>query len=123
MTFIYHITTRSAALQARQTGEYQTESLAIEGFIHCSQIFQILDVANAFYTGQKDLVILAIDPTRLAAQLKFEAPVHPRPSATAPTSDNNFPHIYGPLNYDAVEKEFDFPLNTLGKFDLPATLR
>jgi uncharacterized protein (DUF952 family) len=123
MTHIYHITTRSAVLEARRFNEYRAESLASEGFIHCSQVFQVLDVANAFYAGQTDLVILVIDPSRLKAQLKFEAPVHPRPSASAPAADNNFPHIYGPLNFDAVDNVVDFPLNSIGKFDLPAILR
>jgi uncharacterized protein (DUF952 family) len=122
MTLIYHITTRSAELQARQSGEYRAESLASDGFIHCSQVFQILGVANAFYAGQNDLVILVIDPLRLKSQTKFEAPVHPRQSASAPASDNLFPHVYGPINFNAVDKVVDLPMNAHGGFDLPASL-
>jgi uncharacterized protein (DUF952 family) len=123
MTHIYHITTRSAALLAGQSGEYRAESLAVEGFIHCSQLFQVLDVANAFYSDQTGLVILVIEPSRLKAELKFEAPAHPRPSTSAPASDNRFPHVYGPINFDAVESVIDFPANADGRFELPASLR
>jgi len=122
MTHIYHITTRVAAHLASQSGEYRAESLASEGFIHCSQIFQVLDVANAFYIAQTGLVILVIETSLLKAPLKYEAPVHPRPLASAPATGDRFPHIYGPLNFDAVENVIDFPANADGRFDLPANL-
>jgi uncharacterized protein (DUF952 family) len=122
MSLIYHITSSSAAQAARQSGEYRAESLASEGFIHLSQIHQILGVANAFYTGQRDLVILVVDTSRLKAELKYEAPVHPVASASAPSADNRFPHIYGPLNFDAVLKVVDFPVGADGKFELPALI-
>lgn len=122
MTLIYHITTRDASLTARQTGEYRTESLEKDGFIHCSQLFQVLGVANAFYNGQKDLVLLVIDPARLKAELKYEAPVHPVASDPAPSAADRFPHLYGPLNFDAVVSVVDFPPLADGKFALPAEI-
>lgn len=61
MNQIYHITTRDAALESRQTGEYRPESLATDGFIHFSQRYQVLDVANSFYRGQTNLVILVVE--------------------------------------------------------------
>jgi len=119
MPLIYHITTRDASLLARQTGEYRAESLAKDGFIHLSQRHQVLGVANAFYTGQTDLVIFVVDPSRLKADLKYEPPVHPSASATAPSAENLFPHLYGPLNFDAVVSVVNFPLGTDGKFEMP----
>jgi uncharacterized protein (DUF952 family) len=119
MPLIYHITTRNAALSSRLSGEYRADSLASDGFIHFSQRHQILSVANAFYTGQKDLVILVVDPARLQAELKYEAPAHPSISDSAPSADNQFPHLYGPLNFDAVVDVVDFPMGVDGKFDLP----
>jgi uncharacterized protein (DUF952 family) len=122
MTLIYHITTRDASLLARQTGEYRTESLAKDGFIHLSQLHQVLGVANAFYSGQKDLVILVVDTSRLKAGVKYEAPVHPAVSASAPSADDRFPHLYGPLNFDAVVRVVDFPPLSDGKFEMPAEI-
>jgi uncharacterized protein (DUF952 family) len=124
MTLIYHITSRDAALWARQTGEYRTESLAQDGFIHLSQHHQILSVANAFYAGKKELVILVVETSRLKAKLKYEAPVHPSAStsAAALSEDARFPHLYGPLNLDAVVKAVNFPPLANGRFELPAEI-
>jgi uncharacterized protein (DUF952 family) len=122
VTRIYHITTRDAALSSRLSGAYRPESLAREGFIHFSQLHQVLGVANAFYTGQTDLVILVVDPARLQAELKYEAPVHPSASAALPAPDQLFPHLYGPLNFEAVTAVIAFPPGTDGKFTLPAEL-
>jgi uncharacterized protein (DUF952 family) len=123
VTLIYHITARNAALLARQTGEYRTESLAEAGFIHLSQLHQVLGVANAFYVGQPDLVILVVDPSRLKADLRYEAPAHPTASDSAPSAENRFPHLYGPLNFDAVVRMVDFPVLANGKFELPPEIQ
>ncbi len=133
MTLIFHILSRDAALLARQSGEYRAESLASEGFIHFSGSHQVLGVARRFYAGQHGLVLLAVDPSQLTAQLKYEAPVHPV-TAQAPLKnedfsaderlkDNNtFPHLYGPLNFDAVVATYDFEPDSNGQFALPAGL-
>ena len=132
MTLIFHILPRDAALRARETGEYRAESLASEGFIHFSGSHQLLGVANRFYVGQHGLVILAVDPSRLMAELKFEAPVHPV-AAQSKNEDfageerltyntETFPHLYGPLNFDAVVAMYDLELNSSGQFFLPAEL-
>ena len=47
---IFHITPRTAWDEAQQRGNYRAESLATEGFIHCSTISQVLPVAENFYT-------------------------------------------------------------------------
>ena len=124
MTHIYHITTRAAVESAHLSGEYRAESLAGQGFIHFSQIFQILGVANAFYAGQTDLVILVVDVSRLKVELKFEDPSHPGPANSAPHPDANslFPHLYGALNLDAIDRVVDFPAGVDGSFQLPALL-
>lgn len=132
MTLIFHITTRDAALAARQSGEYRADSLSSEGFIHFSGIHQVLGVARRFYAGQHGLMLLAVDPSRLHATLKYEAPVHPvavapenedLPVHTRLTNDNDsFPHLYGLLNFDAVVATYDFDPDSNGVFSLPAEL-
>jgi uncharacterized protein (DUF952 family) len=121
MSLIYHITARKDLLQASRVGEYRAESLESAGFIHFSQRHQVLGVANSFYAGQKDLVVLVVDPARLTSELKYEPPVHPgaAPAPQVPASDQLFPHLYGPLNYDAVLKVVDLPLPVGGIFELP----
>jgi uncharacterized protein (DUF952 family) len=122
VTLIYHITARDAALVARRSGEYHADSLSEVGFIHFSQRHQVLDVANALYAGQKGLVILVVEPSLLKAELKYGPPAHPTASATMPSAENLFPHLYGPLNFDAVVDVVDFPPGADGRFVLPPTL-
>jgi uncharacterized protein (DUF952 family) len=117
VTTIYHITTREAALAARESGEYRAESLSGQGFIHFSGAHQVLGVAGRFYAGQRGLLLLAVDSARLKAELKYEPADHP-----APASDSSFPHLYGPLNFDAVVNTYDFEPDANGAFSLPAEL-
>jgi uncharacterized protein (DUF952 family) len=118
---IYHITSRAAWEAAQAAGAYRAESLATEGFIHFSTREQVLGVANAFYRGQSDLVLLVVDSARLTAPLRYEAPSHPTPTGEIPT-DQQFPHLYGPLNADAVARAVPFAAGDDGRFALPAGL-
>jgi uncharacterized protein (DUF952 family) len=93
MGLIYHITTREAWTIASETGSYVTPSLKEEGFIHCSELSQVEDIKSRFYAGIQDLVLLTIDTEKLTSQLIFE---------WSPSVQNTFPHIYGPINTDAV---------------------
>ncbi len=122
MKGITHLTTRDAWLAARRTGVYTAPSLDSQGFIHCSRPDQVVKVANAFYAAQHGLVLLVIDPSRLTSELKWEPPVHPAPGQ-APVTDDLFPHLYGPLNADAVTSVLDFPPDETGRFHLPPELK
>ena len=88
---ILHVTRRSAWQKAQEMGEYRADSLETEGFIHSSRPDQILRVANLYFPNGADLMLLAIDSTRLKSPLRWD-----------PSEGQLFPHIYGPLNLDAV---------------------
>ena len=94
---IYHLTSRGDWERAREAGEYRVSTLGLTleevGFIHCSTASQVAGVANRFYRGQTDLVLLTIDQGRVRPEVRYEA---------ALDSDEAFPHVYGPLNVDAV---------------------
>ena len=94
---LYHIASRADWSEALLHGEYRVStrgrSLAQEGFIHASTAGQVEGVANAFYADAEDPVVVAIAPERLTAPLRYD-PV--------PGAEESFPHIYGPLNVDAV---------------------
>jgi uncharacterized protein (DUF952 family) len=99
-TSILHITERSLWEEARARGTYELstrgKTLQEEGFIHCStraQLPKVADFLYGSYDGPDQLVVLVIDPARLDAPLKYEAP---EPGA------EEFPHIYGPIPVDAV---------------------
>jgi uncharacterized protein (DUF952 family) len=115
---ILHITTQLEWQAAQAAGHYEAPSLQSEGFIHFSTAEQVVRVANAFYTGQTDLVLLVVNPERLSAQLRWEDPAHPGVSMATGQSEI-FPHLYGPLNLDAVLRVVQFPANSDGTFQLP----
>ena len=115
---IYHITSRAAWDEARQRGNYRAESLETEGFIHCSTENQVVPVAEKFYSGQDNLYLLVIEPALLSSDLKWEPPSGGTPPPGVP-EDDLFPHIYGPINLDAVVQVFDLQSNPDGKFNFP----
>ena len=95
MPNIYHITTREEWEQALKKGFYEAESLHSEGFIHCSTDQQVEGVLRRYFSGKKNLVKLVIDPEKLKSPLHYEL---------APSVNEEFPHIYGPLEVEAVEE-------------------
>lgn len=95
MENIYHITTQSAWQLALQNGYYEAESLILEGFIHCSTGSQVQGVLERYFKGKTDLVRLTINPQKLTHKLIFEL---------SPTLNQEFPHVYGRINLDAIEK-------------------
>lgn len=119
---IYHITSRANWAVAQTSGHYRAPSLESEGFIHCSTRAQVLKVANDFYRGQTDLMLLCIDENLLGAPLIWEAPAHPNRDKSASAADRSlFPHVYGVLNLDSVVAVLDFPETESG-FSLPPNL-
>jgi uncharacterized protein (DUF952 family) len=119
-TYILHLALNDAWLAAVEKGAYQADSLSMEGFIHCSKPPQIVGVANSFYRGQQGLVLLVIDPSKLKPELKWEPPAEPEPIHAR--AGDLFPHIYGPLNLDAVVEVLPFEPNASGFFSLPPKL-
>ncbi|HUE99123.1 MAG TPA: DUF952 domain-containing protein [Anaerolineales bacterium] len=115
---IYHITSRSAWREAQRRGDYRAESLASESFIHCSTKTQVLPVAQKFYQGQPELLLLMIDPSLLSSELRWEPPSGGTPPPGVPEGDL-FPHVYGPIDLDAIVKVFDLEANPDGKYSLP----
>ena len=104
ITRIFHVCARATAQHALAEGMYRPASLAAEGFIHLSQRHQVKGVITAFYANVPDLVVLVVDPARLAAPLRFEAAASMPGFAQggkAPAA-GAFPHLYGPLEADAV---------------------
>lgn len=110
MTLVFHITARQAWDDALSAGEYRGDTLASEGFIHCSLLEQVIAVAHSYYRGQKGLVLLCINTAALQAQVRYE---------DIYAAGTEYPHIYGPLNLDAVIRVIDFPPQADGSFVLP----
>lgn len=93
MATIYHVTTRQEWQDAQAKGQYEAPSLADEGFIHCSEDRQVQGVLDRYFEGQDGLVKLEIDTDKLTSPLFYD---------WSESVEDTFPHIYGPINTDAV---------------------
>jgi uncharacterized protein (DUF952 family) len=112
---IYHIATRADWEHALSDGAYTRSSidrtLAEEGFIHASQESQVARTANKFYRDVPgDLLLLVIDTGLVAAEVRYE---------DVPGAELPFPHIYGPLNTDAVLAAVPLTAGPDGTFAFP----
>ena len=112
MNLLFHMCARKDWEAAQIAGAYKTPSLESEGFIHCSHPEQIEGTANRYYQGAAGQVLLHIDPAKVQAEIRWEAS----------TGGETFPHIYGPLNLDAVLEVLAFEPDKDGIFTLPEEL-
>ncbi len=107
MTVILHIAPRPEWESAKQAGSYRGDTLESEGFIHCCFPPQLATVANRWFPAQKGLILLCIDAEKVRSPIKYEGA----------EGGEQFPHIYGALNLDAVFKVLDFEPGEDGNFE------
>ena len=81
-----------------------------DGFIHFSTADQVVETARRHFSGQSDLMLLAVDSVELGASLRWE------PSR----GGDLFPHLYGPLATHAVLWAEPLPLDGEGRHLFPA---
>lgn len=97
MARIYHVVNGDYFSEGLGTGLYRGStrgrSLDEEGFIHCARSHQLADVVDRYYGADAEIVLFEIDTDRLTSPLQDDA-----------AGDDVYPHIYGPLNMDAVVK-------------------
>ena len=92
-------------IQARKT--FHDARFLKEGFIHCSYPEQTLRVLNKHYKQENTVVLLVIDPRKLAVPWKSE---------DLKNRGDKFPHVYGPINLSAVVASHDIPRGDDGTF-------
>lgn len=90
MDIILHITRREDWKAAQASDAYRADTLASQGFIHCSTPEQVIPVANARFRGQEGLVLLAIDSGAVEAEIRYE---------NLEGGDELFPHTDGAKTY------------------------
>ena len=113
---IYHLALASDWEAAVEAGEYRVSTLgrtlAQEGFVHASTSSQVRDVADTYYAGVRDqLVLLTIDERRLTVPLLWDA---------VEGSPEPFPHLYGPLDVSAVVLATPLLRDGTGRLEIPA---
>lgn len=103
--WIFHLCRRQDWLKSQESGAYLPASLAIDGYIHCSPPSHILEVANRYYKNIADVIILWIDPKKLTSELRWEK-----------VDDVFYPHVYGPINLEAVLRVIDLTPDSDGSY-------
>jgi uncharacterized protein (DUF952 family)/ribosomal protein S18 acetylase RimI-like enzyme len=92
-----------AALTAGHVAE------ATEGFVHLSTTGQVSATADRFYADCDDLTLLAVEPARTHAEIRWE---EGEPGQL-------FPHVYGPVPIAAVLAAEPFGRDAAGRFACP----
>ncbi|WDE13143.1 DUF952 domain-containing protein [Thalassomonas haliotis] len=105
--YIYLLSSKAEYQQAQHNGELTRDSLAEEGFIHASPKHQLSRIANKYHTTTIEPLVMVVDKSRITNEVKWE-----------PATGGLYPHIYGPLNMDAVIRTVPIALSASGNFDI-----
>ncbi|MDN5200490.1 DUF952 domain-containing protein [Fulvivirgaceae bacterium BMA10] len=111
-TWIYHIANPDNWQKAEKEGFYSDQSLQTQGFIHASDYDQVIATSERYFERSQELLLLAIDPEKVRPEIKYER---------SPERNELFPHIYGPINLDAIRQLISLKRGSDGKFTFPST--
>ena len=89
---IYHIVSPQYWKTHADKNTYFPETFEQEKFIHCSTIEQLSGVLERYYKGAGKVLRLGIDEEKLTVKPVYEAAAN----------GEEFPHIYGGINKNAV---------------------
>lgn len=107
MSVLFHIATARDWERAADTGTYTTASLHRDGIIGCSSAAHHAAVANHWFAGRTDLVLLLVDTDRLQSEVRLEL---------AEASGRPVPRVDGPVNLDAVFEAAPYRPGADGRF-------
>jgi uncharacterized protein (DUF952 family) len=99
--FLYKIMSEQEWETAQAQGIYEgSEVDRKDGFIHLSAAHQVRTTAQKHFSGRTDLLLVSVLEKNLGKNLKWEAS----------RGGDLFPHIYGPLQPDAISEVVPLPL-------------
>ncbi len=104
---IYLLSSQAEYQQALDNGSLVRDSLQSEGFIHAAPRSQLNRIANKYYQDKVQPLILVVDKKLISPQVKWE-----------PATGGLYPHIYGPLNINAVTQAEKISLADDGNFHI-----
>lgn len=112
---IFHIATAADWQAAEVSGSYTTSTRGVtleqEGFIHLSRDSQAATVSSKYYADVTEpLTLLMVDTALLTSPWQFD---------NVPGALRSFPHIYGPLNPNAVVETTPLTKDASGAWVFP----
>lgn len=106
--YIYMLRSKADYDAALTAGVLTDPSLQSDGFIHASPPDQLTRLANKYYADVGPVVVLVIEANAVDTDIEWE-----------PASDGVlYPHIYGPLNMNAVAWTVPAIPDAAGVFDI-----
>jgi uncharacterized protein (DUF952 family) len=93
MAHIFHFINQADLDRNLTDRELVVSSLESQGFIHCSKLDQVIAVANFIAPYDEEMQLIEIDEDRVHPEIRYE---------NLDGGEALFPHIYGPLNRDAI---------------------
>lgn len=90
---IIHLLANDVWENIKDLSIYNGDTLFEQGFIHCCFPDQVDAVLKKWFSGRADIKLLLIETDKLSASLVCE---------NLEGGEELFPHLYGPLNMDAV---------------------
>ena len=101
---IYHIVIESDFHAQFDDAVYLPTALSEDGFVHCALESSVIPISNDYYAGVSGrLLLLELDPGRLASETRYEAAAPPAGGNSSHlASASQFPHVYGPINREAI---------------------
>lgn len=110
MSLVYKICPEALWREAVEAGEFRGAPVDLQdGYIHLSTAGQAPATAAKHFSGQADLLLVALDAGALGEALRHE------PSR----GGDLFPHFYGPLPLSAVRWVKPLPLGPDGAHAFP----
>lgn len=99
ITMIAHCMKKNTWNKLRNDAYWGYQDLENEDLIHCSPIKYLWRVLPNFENEEEELVIICIDEEKLKAEVRYE---------DDDGCGRYYPHVYGPINSDAVTMVLDY---------------
>ncbi len=93
MPHLFHFINQEDLDRNLNDRELVVPTLESQGFIHCSKLHQVIAVANFIAPYDEEMQLIEIDEDRVLPEIRYE---------NLDGGATLFPHIYGPLNRDAI---------------------
>lgn len=110
---IYHMTTEESYAVDDGEGGYKPDYFEGEGFIHtCAEPEWVERIGARVFDADAEILLLEVDTSRVRSRIVVEA-----------ARNHWFPHIFGPLNRDAVNRAVVMERDDSGSLVFPAAWR
>jgi uncharacterized protein (DUF952 family) len=112
---IFKIVQSTDWLVAEREGRFEGSAHdKLDGFMHFSTARQLAETLSRHYAGMDDLLLLAVDETKLGSDVRWE---------NSASRGERFPHLYRALDVSAVQWKHPLARDAEGRHIIPAMAR